>query len=492
MTRPTFVTRRQFGAWLGSTGLLPLRPAAAKSSDPAGELIYWPVTRLAQSIRLKKVSSQEAVKACLKRIAEVNPKLNAVVQPCAERAIEEAKQADAMLAKGQTKGPLHGVPMTIKDSFDTAGVVSTGGTLGRKDHIPGRDATVVARLRAAGAILLGKTNTPELTMSGRTSNLVYGETKNPYNLSHQPGGSSGGAAAMVAAGGSPFDIGSDTGGSIRLPAHCCGIAGIKPTSGRVPRTGHLPGYGGGFDALQQVGPLARRVEDLVLILPIMVGPDYEDAAIAPVPLGDPAGVDLKSLRVAFYTTLGEPDPTAKIQQMVKTCAGWMGDLGARVSEARPPRVREVYEMQNKFRGADGRAHVLRLLKKAGTKQASPLLRLDGELLTASQFTELLEKLDAWRSEMLAFLENFDILLSPASAQAAWPLSTEFTPALADYTRLYNITGWPAAVVRAGTSPEKLPLGIQIAGRPWAEETVLAVAAHIESRSGGWQKPELRG
>jgi amidase len=278
-------------------------------------------------IREKKVSATEAVTACLARIAEVNPRLNAVVQLCAERAQREARQADAMLAKGQTKGPLHGVPITIKDSFDTAGIVSTGGTLGRKDFIAPRDATVVSRVRAAGAILLGKTNTPEFTLSFVTDNLIYGPTRNPYNLDYQPSGSSGGAAAIVAAGGSAFDIGSDYAGSIRVPSHACGVAGIKPTQGLVPRTGHIIDYGGYSDPMQQIGPLARRVEDLALLLPILAGPDNLDAAIAPVPIGDYRKVDLRALRVAWYVSNGQMDPTVEIAKGVSDCVSYLTAAG---------------------------------------------------------------------------------------------------------------------------------------------------------------------
>jgi amidase len=194
----------------------------------------------------------------------------------------------------------------------------------------------VARLRAAGAILLGKTNTPELTLSGRTSNLVYGVTRNPHNVNHSPGGSSGGAAAIVASGGSPFDIGSDFGGSIRYPAHACGIAGLKPTTGCVPRTGHIVDYGGMFDSFQQVGPLARRVEDLITILPIISGPDDIDAAIVPMTLGDPASASRRDLRIAFYASNGIEEPTADVQQAARTCATLLADAGARTTEARPP------------------------------------------------------------------------------------------------------------------------------------------------------------
>jgi amidase len=461
-----------------------------QSNDPATELIYMSATRLAQSIRERKVSSEEAVKACLTRIADVNPKLNAVVQLCAERALVEAKEADGLLAKGKLKGPLHGVPMTIKDSFDTAGVVSTGGTLGRKDYIPARDAAVVARLRAAGAILLGKTNTPEFTLSFNTTNLVYGATRNPYGLNFQPSGSSGGAAAIVASGGSPFDIGSDFAGSIREPCHACGIAGIKPTSGRVPRSGHIVGYGGAFDAFQQVGPMARKVEDLALILPIIAGPDYLDAAIVPVPLKNPGEVGLRGLRVAYYTTNGEIDPVPEIQQMVEKCAGLISNLGAKVTQSRPPMMKEAGEIRWRLHGADGGATVTRLVKKAGTRQTSPVLIMGGTMLKPSEFTALVEKLDACRSAMLAFMEDFDLILCPVNAQPAKPLSTEPVSPRGNYTSIYNITGWPVAVVRAGISPEGLPLGIQIVGRPWAEEVVLAAAAQLESKTGGWQKPPI--
>jgi amidase len=457
----------------------------------APELNYLSAASLAQRIRDKKVSSQEAVKACLARIAKVNPQLNAVVQLCAERALLEAKEADALLVKGRPKGPLHGVPMTIKDSFDTAGVVSTGGTLGRKDYVPPQDATVVARARAAGAILLGKTNTPEFTLSFVTNNLIYGQTKNPYHLDYQPSGSSGGAAAIVAAGGAPFDIGSDFAGSIRVPSHACGLAGIKPTHGLVPRTGHIIDYGGAFDAFQQIGPIARRVEDLALILPILAGPDYLDAAIAPVPIGDYRQVDLRSLRVAWYTSNGELDPTPEIQKIVSDCAGLMRAAGAKVAEARPPLVKETVEITRKLLGADGGAGTQRRVRRAGTKQTSPQLGLgSGAPIPSPEFGTLVEKLDEHRSRMLAFLDDYDVILCPPSARPAPRLGE--SPGLAgwNYTFVYNATGWPAAVVRAGTSPEGLPLGIQIVGRPWTDHVVLAVAAQIESKTGGWQRPGI--
>ena len=254
-----------------------------------GEPWSWSTVEMASAIRSGDVSSVELVAACLRRIEFVNPIINAVVR-LADDALEAAARADADRRRRVVHGPLHGIPFTIKDSLDTAGIITTAGTVGWAHRVPERDATVVARIKAAGGILLGKTNTPEFTWANDTDNLVYGRTSNPYDIDRSPGGSSGGSAAIVAAGGSPFDIGSDTGDSIRHPSHVCGVAGLKPTSGRVPRTGHHPSYRGILESLTQLGPIARRVDDLALILPVIAGPDGEDPHVAPVALGDPADV----------------------------------------------------------------------------------------------------------------------------------------------------------------------------------------------------------
>jgi len=472
--------------------------AFATSSDSGVDPTKVSAVRLAQLIREKKLSSVEAVKQCYRRIAEVNSKVNAVVAFCRERALAEAQAADEALAAGKILGPLHGVPFTIKDSFDTEGVVTTGGTLGRKAYVPGKDATVVARVRAAGAILLGKTNTPEFTLGGGgkgTINLVYGLTKNPYNLNYQPSGSSGGAGSIVACGGSPFDIGSDYGGSIRGPAYANGIAGIKPTLGRDSRWGHIVGYGGPFDTFQETGPLARRVEDLYLILSLIAGPDGHDAAMAPVPLGKPADVDLKGLRVAYYLSNGWVDPTPEVQAAVKKTVAYFTELGCKVTQDVPPKWREQATIRQKFEGADGREHVRALLKKWGTTEASPGLSLTGEVLPSAEFTQLSEELDATRSEQLAWVEQYDLIIAPASEQAPIPLDYERPKdrpmAGASYTSIYNTNGWPAGVVRVATSEKDgLPIGVQAIGQPWRDDIVLAALGHIESRSGGWQKPPI--
>ena len=293
-------------------------PRVARLTDDT--LHYSSVTVLAEAIRQKRVSSLEVVDACLRRIEQVNPRLNAVVQLTAEAARAGARQADADLARGTIRGPLHGVPFTVKDSFDTAGVISTAGTQGWAKRIPTDDATIVARIRAAGAILLGKTNTPEFTWSDETDNRVYGRTSNPYDLTRTPGGSSGGPAAILASGGSPLDVGSDTGNSIRMPAHNCGIAGIKPTHGRVPKSGHAISYRGILESWTQVGPMARFVEDLILTLPLVAGMDTWDPHAAPVPLLEPGRVDVRTLRVVSFTANPLRTPTPETVRAVATAA----------------------------------------------------------------------------------------------------------------------------------------------------------------------------
>ena len=461
------------------------------------ELIFKSAKSIAVGIRARTFSAVEVVEAHLARINEVNGSLNAVVCLASERARTEARRADEALSRGHNLGPLHGVPITLKDSIDTQGVVTTGGTMGRIGFVPKRDSTVAARLRAAGAILLGKTNTPELTLAGETNNLVYGRTNNPYDLSRMPGGSSGGAGAIIASGGSPLDMGSDTGGSIRLPAHFCGIAGIKPNSGRVPRTGHIVPYGmGAVDSLTQLGPMARFVEDLALALPIIAGPDWRDPAIAPVPLGNPDDVAVGSLRVAMHTDNGLMSPTKETADAVLAAAAALRDAGAEVAEVRPSALAQLPEFHNAISSADGRAWTKRLLQKWGTTESHPWLQRrldDAEVIPSDELSALLEKADAYRSEMLQFMENYDAILCPTAAYPATEHEGTFhesrTMGFA-YTGAYNVTGWPGAVVRGGTSPEGLPIGVQVVARPWREDVALALAAVLESALGGWQRPPL--
>ena len=451
---------------------------------------------IARAIRGKEISAVEVVQAHLDRISDVNPRLNAVVALCAERALDEAREADAALVRGDATGPLHGVPMTLKDSLDTEGVVTTAGTAGRRDFVPDRDATITARLRAAGAILLGKTNTPELTWSGETDNDVYGRTNNPFDLERNPGGSSGGAAAIVSACGSPFDIGSDTGGSIRAPAHLTGIAGIKPNSGRVPRTGHIIGYTmGAIDSYTQNGPMARYVEDLALILPVISGPDWRDPAIVDMPLGDPADVDIPNLRVAFYTDPpGFKPPDEDTRNTTLSAVNALTNIVASIEEDVPQALSRVPDLNDRSSEGDGGAGTRRLLDQIGATDISPRLAKwldEAKLIPTEEFTKALEDVDQYRSDMLQFMRDYDVIISPTTATTAQPHGEYYEEqGYAIYTHPYNLTGWPAAVVRCGTSSGGLPIGVQVASRPWREDVSLAVAAFLESALGGWQRPPI--
>jgi amidase len=407
------------------------------------------------------------------------------------RAMAEARDADKRVSKGDVIGPLHGVPITIKDSLDTAGIISTGGTKGRSTYVPSQDATVVSRLRRAGAILLGKTNTPELTFSFETSNEIYGRTSNPYDLLLTSGGSSGGAAAIIAAGGSALDVGSDSGGSIRVPSHFCGITCIKPTSGRVPRTGHIVPFGlGPMDSLTTLGPMARYVEDLALCLPIISGVDWKDPAIVPMPLGNPGTVELKRLRVAFFTDNGIITPTAQTIHAVEKTADVLAGAVMQTNDSRPEAVVRSLDLFYRLWSAYAGPWRQKLLLQTGTiERIKP--SENEKMISTMMLADLSEDLDRFRSDMLSFMEKYDAIICPVNAYPAMPHDSwkDKYPAYS-YTMTFNLTGWPVVVVRAGTSPEGLPVGVQIVARPWNEHEALALAQYLERALNGWPKPQL--
>jgi amidase len=491
MSNDDRISRREVIAVLGAAALsarMPVVSAGAVVRDP---LVYWSASAMAKAIRARQVSSVEVVKACLKQIDKVNPSLNAVVMFARERALKEAADADEKLARRETVGPLHGVPMTVKDSFDTEGVISTAGTIGRRNYVPRKDATAVGRLRRAGAILLGKTNTPEITAGEETTNAVYGRTNNPYDVRRTPGGSSGGPAAIVAAAGSPFDIGSDTTDSIRGPAHFCGITGLKPSAGRVPRTGHIISYASGaMDSWTQVGPLARYVEDLEMLLRVMAGPDWQDPSVGDVPLGASIRVDLKKLRVAFHVDNGIRSCTPETIQAVRKAAQTLGTMVLQVEERRPPGVERTADVADTVMISSFDRLASRVLAKAGTRTND--LSFDSRR-SAADLDESLVQLDLFRSAMLSFMENHDVIICPANAFPALPHGHQADDEHvldSTYMTTFALTGWPVCVVRAGSSPEGLPIGVQVVGRPWRDDVVLAVAAFLEKRLGGWQPPAM--
>ncbi len=438
---------------------------------------------LCRAIREGEVSAETLVDCALTEIDSVNPAINAVVRLAQDSARARARAADRARSRGEALCPLHGIPMTIKDSLDTAGVVTTCGTAGRRNFVPDRDAVVVDRLHRAGAILLGKTNTSELTLSYQANNTIYGRTSNPYDLARTSGGSSGGSAAIVATGAVPFDIGSDTGGSLRIPAHYCGVAALKPTAGRVPRTGHIIPFGGYLDRLTTIGPIARFVKDIELILPIIAGPDGRDPNVVPMPLQRADAVQLNSLRVAIHLDNGMAQPTASTIDTVRGAASTLRGVVSKVEEVALPLAAQAPRIFADLFAADGGAWRRRLLTAAGTIQDDVQ---PNPGLPAASFSALLEDWDRFNSEMLSFLDSFDVIVCPVTAEPA-PLHGEGTASAFSYVQTFSLTGWPCVVVRGGTEAQ-LPIGIQVVARPWREDVALRVAAYLEAEMGGWRIP----
>src|ERR1039458_4862065 len=304
--------------------------------SPQDPILTLSAVHQARLIRERSISSRELISAQLERIAGINPVLHAAVEVQAERALEDAAAADRELAAGGVRGPLHGVPLSIKDSIEQAGSRCTSGTLGRRDApLSTADATLVRRLRNAGAIPIARTNLPDLLFAFESANLLFGQTNNPYDLSRTPGGSSGGESALIAACGSPLGLGSDAAGSVRLPAAFSGIAAIKPTSGRLPRTGHFPPAGGWLEMVWQIGPMARRVEDLIVAMRLLSGPDGIDPTVPDVPFREPEHVNLADLRVAFYTDNGFAAADGEVSAVVCAAAEAVAPAVRSVTEARP-------------------------------------------------------------------------------------------------------------------------------------------------------------
>ncbi len=433
------------------------------------ELVALSASALARKIRSGEVSAFDVMQAHLDRIAAVNPLLNALVAPAGEQALAEARAADVALAHGALVGPLHGVPFSVKDWIDTSGLPCTGGDPAFRERIPAADATVVARMRAAGAILLGKTNALE-------ANEVYGRTNNPYNLDLSPAGSSSGEAALIAAGGSPLGLGSDSGGSIRQPAHVCGIAGLKPTTGRVPLTGHFPFISAMNDPRTTIGPMARFVEDLALALAVIGGPDWRDPSVVPMPLADWRAVNVRGLRIACYTHHDEAEPTAETAAVCRTVADMLAAYGASVVDILPPRIEETYSLTRRY---------WRRPESALAEAWQP----DGDVhLSSLEVEQHLFEWDRFRRALTAFMADYDLILTPAAAEPAAPHGTPGGSIA--YTLAYSLLGWPAAVVRAGATAAGLPIGVQLVARPWRDDVALAAAGVVEAGLGGWQAPQV--
>src|SRR5262252_8166570 len=285
------------------------------------------IAEITASIRSRQISPVELVEAQLCRIESLQPKLNAFVHLDAAGARAHARACEAAVTQNQPLGPLHGVPLTVKSSIDVAGWPCPAGSLLRKDYVPGSDAPLVGRLRAAGALLLGNTNTPEFLMAYETNNLLTGKTSNPWNLAYSSGGSSGGEAAAIAAGCSMGGVGSDGGGSIRVPAHFCGICGLKPTPGRIPATGHFPSGAGAFGWIGVLGPMARAITDLRALFEVISGPDAGDAHSAPVPMRSYSERDLRATRIGILDSSALGNATPETRAAVRRAAKTLSDHG---------------------------------------------------------------------------------------------------------------------------------------------------------------------
>ena len=467
------------------------------------ELTRLAAAEMAEQVRRKKVSPVELVEAHLARIERLNPKLNAFVSLDAERALEAARAAEAQVARGGELGPLHGVPISIKSSIEVAGLSYEAGTKLRAGLKGAADAPLVQRLRAAGAIVLGTTNTPEILMAWETDNLLYGRTNSPWDLARTPGGSSGGEAAAIASGCSAAGIGSDGGGSIRVPAHFSGICGLKPTPGRISIAGHFPPSGGPFTRLGVVGPMARTVADLQLMFQATAGPDPADIASAPVPLRPVSDSEARKLRIGYFEDDGRTPVTPETRAAVQAAAATLRDQAFEVVPFRPEGLEKARRLWWRFFGVAG-GMLLGPMLAGHEAELSPLLTefrgwvaaepplTDGQLLAA-----WLES-DQVRAEILSQMEQFPILLCPVCAVPAfrhrereWPVNgstVRYLDAMS-YSAWFNLLGFPGASVPVGRSPEGLPIGVQVVGRAWEEESVLAVAAAVE-REFGFKEPAM--
>ena len=460
------------------------------------ELLHLSATRQAGLIRRGAVSSVELMEAHLARLAEVNPRINAAIEIFRHQALDAARAADEALAGGAEPGLLHGVPFSVKDSIEIAGAPCTAGTLGRRGAPRSRsDATLVARLRQAGGIPIARTNLPDLLFAFESDNLLYGATRNPYDLARSSGGSSGGEAALIASGASPLGLGSDAAGSVRLPAAWCGIAAIKPTSGRLPRTGHFPPAGGWIEALWQIGPMARRVEDLCTVMPLLARGDGQDTSVVDMPFADPAQIDTAGLRIAFYTDNGFAPADAEVARVVRAAA-----RAVNAAEDRPECLAGAYDLEMKLLGADGGDGLRDYLRDIGSHEVHWLLTAWLEKLEIYRtglggFAAYWAEWDSYRAGIAAFLGRYDVILCPVYTQPALPLGTSTLDENFrgfSHTMAYNVAGLPGAVVRCGTSSGGLPIAVQIVAAPWREDLALAVALRLEEEFGGWSESSVLG
>ena len=468
------------------------------------ELTFLSAVSMAEQIRQKKLSPVELVEAHLARIEKLNPKLNAFVHVDVEGARRQARAAEESGTRGEKLGPLHGIPISIKSSIEVTGMKCEAGSKLREGFVAPKDAPLVSRLRNAGAIILGTTNTPELLMAWETDNLLYGRTNNPWDLSRTSGGSSGGEAAAIAAGCSAGGVGSDGGGSIRVPAHFSGICGLKPTPGRIPATGHFPTSVGPFALLGVVGPMARTVSDLKVLFEVMQGPDDGDPSAAPVPVRWPSRSDLKKLRIGYFEDDERTPVTAETRATVRAAAEALKRAGFRVEPFHPEGLEQARQLWWQFFGIAG-GMLLRPMTNGREADLSSILKQHLSRVATEPSHTGQTLLDTWimrdvlRMQVFSQMREYPVLLCPVASipafrhgERSWKIDGKTVQYLDawSYTEWFNLLGTPAAAVPFGRSNEGLPIGVQIVARPWEEELVLAVAAELEGQRGAWQGPEI--
>ena len=454
------------------------------------DIYYADATELAERIRTKALSPVEVMNAHLERMEKVNPRLNAIVIHV-DGVMERAREAEAAIMRGENWGTLHGVPFTIKDCIDTRGIRTTRGSKFFEKHIPDADATVVTRLRDAGGIMIGKTNMPEFAMWWETSNLVFGRTENPWMEGRTPGGSSGGEAAAIAAGLSPLGMGSDLGGSIREPAHYCGIVGLKATHGRVPLTGHWP------DTLlrfMHVGPMARTVRDIALAMSVLSGPDGHDHYAVPVPVPGIPDMDapLPPLRVGWCAEGPFSPIDAEVRETVAKAASAFEELGCEVEQIL---LQEWVELDTQnisgtIITAEGGQYLDPIIS-GHEDQLAPSMqrRLKLPVPTHGEYLEAVSNLEALRRATLRYFSDHDLILCPTGPVPAHPHDTpeldiegQKVPGrnALRATIPSDLTGSPAISVPFGWSANGLPIGVQLIGRHFSETSLMHAAAALEA------------
>ena len=466
------------------------------------DLVLQSATRQLELLRTGEVSVVELAEAHIAQINRLNPHLNAFADFDADRILARVRLHQDWRGHHDRR-PLFGLPVTVKSSIATRGLRCEIGSLLNKGDVPAHDAQAVARLRAAGALILGTTNCPEFLMAYETDNLLHGPTNNPWDLARTPGGSSGGESAAIAAGMSAAGLGSDSGGSVRIPAHFTGICSLKPTPGRIPGRGHLPPCVGPFQILGAIGPMARTIADVTLLFRLLSGHDPADPASAPVPLREPTLDELRSNRIGVFEDDGLVPVTAETRAAIQSAAAALREAGFRVEPFRPSTLELLRKLWWKFFVQCGAMFYAPAIR-GKQSELSPIfneflsIAAAAPPLTATDLLNAWAELDLLRARTLEELRGYPVLLCPVASvpafrhgERAWTIDGQTVEYLDAWrhTQWFNALAAPAAVVPVGRSLEGLPIGVQIVARPFDDETALGIAAIVDAAF-GYRPPPL--